>query len=300
MKDGRVACALAALVLATGCSSSGASPASDAGVHTAPESGADATDDGAADGSADGGLDATATGDGSTGSYVLIQQNANPAGTITDVTIHLDPHYASGFGCVPSTSGPCVLDDCSAVDAVDGGTLLVANAGIVSLAGGNAPAPVEIAYAANGMYRPTLIGAALFDAGAVLTVSAPGADFPAFHGESAPAPAAITVTAPAVTMGTYGPTYLFEAGAPLTWSWTGGSAGSSVTFSVESSSLFITCSFDAEGGTGTIPGDVVAQFPAMVSYVTIVSTSSSTFAAGTDTVLFQLESGGPTTYLAPQ
>ena len=160
--------------------------------------------------------------------------------------------------------------------------------------------PVQIAYAANGAYRPTLIGQALFDAGAVFTVSAPGADFPPFHGESAPAPAAITITAPVVTMGTYGPTYPFEAGAPLTWGWTGGSAGSTVTVSVQSADLFITCSFDAAGGTGTIPGDVVAQFPTMVSYVTIVSMSSSTFAAGTDTVLFQIESGGPTSYLGPQ
>ena len=303
---GCVACSIAAVVLATGCSSSGASPAADGGVHTGPEASADATDDGTvdggdgSDGGTDGGADATATGDGSTSSYVLVQQNANSAGTVTDVTIRLDPHYASGLGCVPSTSGPCVLDDCSAVDALDGGVLLVASAGPVTLTGGNASSPVRIPYGFGDIYRATLIGSALFDAGAVLTVSAPGADFPAFHGESAPAPAAITVTAPALTMGIDGPTYPFEAGAPLTWSWTGGSAGSTVTVTVINASLIITCSFDAAAGTGTIPQSVVAQFPSLVTDVRIVSVSYSTLAAGSDTVLFQLESGGPTTYLAAQ
>jgi hypothetical protein len=290
------ALAASLLWLAAGCSSSSTIRPADGGAATTAESGA--TDAGP-EASTDGGTDA-AVGDGSTGSTIVLVQNVTSAGTIGDVSIQLDPHASSGVSCVSTTSGPCVLDDCSAADAVDGGTVVTANAGVVTISGGNLASPLKVTYGAGGQYRPPLIGTALFDAGGVFTVSAPGADFPAFSGQSAPAPSLVTITAPALTAGTYGPTYLFDPAAALPWSWTGGAAGDSVVVTVVSAGVIITCSFDAAGGTGTIPAGVVARFPAMVSNVNIDSVSSATVAAGTDRVSLSLESSGPTTYLAPQ
>jgi hypothetical protein len=283
------------VMLATGCSSSSAGPASDAG-RSVLDSGAG---EGGVDGGSDGGGGAGAA-DGSTTSYVAIEQSVTSAGTIGDISISLDPHYASGLACVRTSSGPCTLDDCTAVDAPDGGALLVESAGTVTLTGGNLGAPLMVAFGAGGQYRPPLIGSPLFDAGAVFRVSAPGDVFPAFSGQSAPAPGAITITTPAVTMGTFGPTYLFDPASPLIWSWTGGSAGASVSFTAVSADVIITCSFDAAGGTGTIPQDVVARFPTAASTIEIISSSSTTLAAGGQSVLFEIESSSPTVYLASQ
>jgi hypothetical protein len=299
-------CALAAgaVAVAAGCSSSSAGPASDAGVRSVVDSAASEGGEGT-DGStgSEGGSDAgsdVALGDGSTSSRVVVEQNVTAAGTIGNIAISLDPHYASGLGCARTTSGPCTLDDCTAVDAPDGGALLEESAGTITLSGGNLPAPLMIAYGAQGAYRPSISGSALFAAGAVFTVSAPGDAFPAFSGQSAPAPGPITITAPAATMGTFGPTYLFDPTAPLTWSWTGGTAGNSVIFTVVNADLIMTCSFDAAGGTGTIPQDVVAKFPTAASTISIFSESSATIAAGTDTVQFEVESSGPQVLIAAQ
>jgi hypothetical protein len=289
------------LMLASGCSSPSASPASDAGSHPVVDSSVESGGDGASsvDASSDGGTDAEIPR-GATSSYVIIEQTITSAATVGDIGIAFDPHYTSGLGCAVTTSGPCTLDDCTVPDTQDGGMLVSESAGTVTLSGGNLGSPLMLGYSSTEQYRPPLIGSALFDAGATFGVSAAGAAFPAFSGQSAPAPGAITITAPAVTMGMFGPTYVFDPAAPLTWGWTGGMAGDSVSFTFVNADVIITCSFDAVGGTGTIPASVVAQLPTMTSSIEIYSVSSAVIDAGGQGVLLAVEQSGPTVYVAAQ
>jgi hypothetical protein len=289
--------AAGALLLASGCSSSGASPASDAGVLPG-------SDSGEAESGADGGIDSgtesgALSGDAGAPSSVVIQQDLTPTLTLGSVAIRLDPHYPGGLGCARTISGPCTIDDCSATDAPDAGELITESAGALTLSGGSLASPLKLSFGANG-YTSPFFGSALFEAGDVFTVSAPGAAFPAFSGQSAPAPGTVTVTSPTPTTGPSGPTYPFDPTAAMTWTWTGGTTGDSVSFTVATADLILTCTFDATAGTGTIPQDVVARFPATEDSIEISAVSSTTLAAGGQSLLFEVASSGPSAYIASQ
>jgi hypothetical protein len=287
----------AALLIAAGCSSNGSSP-SDASTEPARDA---AVETGAVDGA--GQESGTEAGGGPTTGSITVIQNVTSAGDFSQVAIALDRHYASGAACSSSTSGPCTIEDCTAEDSPDAGPSIDESAGTITLTGGAFSMPLMLPFdTPQGQYRPALVPSAIFTAGQVFDVSAPGAQYPGFSGKSAPAPATIVISSPALVDGGLGPTYLFDPTAPLAWSWTNGSAGSSVTFTLVTSSpdLIITCTFDAAGGSGTIPQDVVAMFPSIPTDVQIASISTSLLPAGDQSVLFELESSAPAANIAPQ
>ncbi len=292
--------AIVAFLLLAGCSSNGAAaPDASTGPSRdgAVESGA--VDRGAVDSGQEGGADAE--GGPATGSIAVVQ-NVTSSGAFGQVAVALDRHYASGATCARTTSGPCTVDDCTAVDAPDAGPSIDESAGTITLTGGALTMPLTLAFGAMGQYRTALVPSAIFAAGDTFDVAAPGAQYPGFSGKSAPAPAAVVITAPGVVDGGFGPTYVFDPTAPLAWSWMNGSPGASVAFTVVTSSpdLIITCTFDAAGGTGTIPQDVVARFPSTAADVLIASLSSALLPAGDQSVLFEVESSAPVAYIAPQ
>jgi hypothetical protein len=283
-------------VLACGCSSSTRSA-------TGPEEAGSTSDAGSVDASLDGADEAGGTG--AMPSSILVIQVTPPTGEpFGEVAASFDPRYAAGGGCAQSTSGPCVVQDCSALQAQDAGSPVSDDVGTLALAGGTLQVPLMLPFqAAQQQYRFPLVGRFLFLAGQTMTVSAPGATFPAFSGSSAPGPAPIDITAPVLGTGTSGPTYPFTAGAPLTWSWTvpDGGAGDTVTVTATTStSLVITCSFDALAGTGTIPADVMAKLQTGPTAVQIASLSTATLAAGGQKVQFVLESSGVQVHLQAQ
>ncbi len=284
------------VVLATACSSSSAKP-SDAG---APDgvSGDAAADAGVADAASESGGDSSVA---TAGSSIVIVQLVGSQGSIGDILATFDPHYPAGLGCAHTVSGPCTVDDCTALD-MQGAMLLGESAGTLTVSGGLLPTTLMLHPGAPGTYRDPFAGNPLFGTGDVFQVSAAGDVFPAFSGQSAPGPAPVTITSPAMTTGSAGPTYTYDSTAALPWTWTGGQAGTSVIVSVitHTPDLTVTCTFDATAGAGTIPQDVVAELPAMGSTLQIVAASSTMLAAGNQSVLFELETGGEQAALVPQ
>jgi hypothetical protein len=284
------------VVLATACSSSSAKP-SDAG---APDgvSGDAAADGGVADAASESGGD---SGVATAGSSIVILQLLGLQGSIGDILATFDPHYAAGLGCAHTVSGPCTIDDCTALD-MQGGMLLGESAGTLTVSGALLPTTLMLHPGDAGTYRVPLAGNPLFAMGNVFQVSAAGDVFPAFTGQSANAPALVAITSPAMTTGADGPTYTYDPTTALTWTWTGGQMGTSVIVSVitHAPDLTVTCTFDATAGTGTIPQDVVAKLPPMSSTLQIVAASSTMLAAGSQSVLFELETGGEQTSLVAQ
>lgn len=284
------------LVLATACSTSNAAAPHDAGAQH-DDSGDAGNDAGAPDASEESSGDSA---NPTTGSSIVILQLVGLMGTIGDISATFDPHYPSGLTCARTVSGPCTVDDCTAVD-MQGAMLTGVSAGTLSLSGAKLPTTLMLHPGADDAYEEPLGGNPLFDTGNVFQVSASGDAFPAFSGQSAAAPAPVAITSPAVTMDAGGPTYSFDPAQPLTWTWTGGQTGTSVIFSMYTSSpdLTFTCTFDSTVGTGTIPQDVVAKFPAMPSTLQIVAATSATLTAGSQSVVFSLETGSQPS-LAPQ
>ena len=284
------------VVLATACSSSSTKP-SDAGAPDGP-SGDAAADAGLADAAPESGGD---SGVATAGSSIVILQLVGSTASVADIVATFDPHYAAGLGCARTVSGPCTVDDCTALD-MQGAMLMGESAGTLTVSGALLPTAIMIHPGATGTYRQLLGGNPLFGAGDVFQVSTAGDVFAALTGQSAPGPAPVTITSPAMTMGTVGPTYTYDPTAALTWTWTGRQAGASVIVSVLTSApdLTVTCTFDATAGTGTIPQDVVAKLPAMPSTLQIVAATSTMLAAGSQSVLFELETGGEQSALAPQ
>ena len=269
-----------ALFFALGCSSSSGQSTADGG------SGGDTGTTGDTGGGG---------GGGSTENAVVISQGDDPAvGFISLLTASIHAHYSSASVCTATTSGPCVLSSCKS----DAGTLTDESAGTITVTGGKLAGPESIKIGSNGQYTVFSEMKQIFAAGDTFKVTAAGGAFPAFSGESAPAPAVLTLTGPASTAGTAGPVYGFDPTKALTWTWTGGSAGDSVIFNTANltTNVLIACTFDAAGGTGPIPADVVAKLPHGTSAVPAdmfyFAQSSTTVSAGSQSVSINVTSSG--------
>jgi len=293
----RWGCAIAAssglLLWLAACSSSSHGTPAEAGTST--DSG---TDDAAFDAGIESGRD---SGSAPPAGSIVIVQLVGLNGTVGDITASFDAQYPSGLACVRTVSGPCTIDDCTAVD-MQGATLQGQSAGTLTLVGGTPSTTAMLHAGAGDLYKQPLGGNPLFAAGDVFAASADGGTFPAFSGQSAPAPGAVAITSPTTIMGSDGPTYKFDPTAALAWTWTGGQAGTSVIFTTYTSSpdLAINCAFDSTAGAGTIPQDVLAKLPATPSLLQIVAATSTTLAVGSQGVLFELETGGAQSSLTPQ
>lgn len=200
-------------------------------------------------------------------------------GTITLVEISDTVASASAFfsqggtasegpdaDCTKREEGSCSVVVCNYGPTPDAGTVEDAgtppaapHAGVITINGGTeiTLTPDE----ATGLY-PTLTAPALTNIWdtADIAVSAAGATVPAFADSLAP-PAAITFTAPALDFVT--PLAIDKAN-DLAVTWDNGAAGTKVSFLLATTkpgvkSAMITCSFDAAGGTGSVPKGALAD-----------------------------------------
>jgi hypothetical protein len=229
-----------------------------------PSSGQTTGDGGSGGDSASGNKDTGTGGDtgggGGTQNAVTISQEDDPSvGFIGLISASFDPHYASASACTGTTSGACTLSSCKP----GSGKLTNDNGGTVTVTGGKLPGPESVKLGSDGNYTNYTTSKQMFATGDTFMVTGSGAAFPAFSGESAPAPGVLTITGPASMAGTAGPVYGFDPTKALTWTWTGGTAGDSAVFNTANldTGVNIVCMFDAGGGTGTIPADVVAKLP---------------------------------------
>jgi hypothetical protein len=156
-------------------------------------------------------------------------------------------------GCTTTSSGACTLTECPPANT-DAGTpqpVTPPTAGNITISGGKRT--VTLSPKADGSY-PTEVDSmkALYAGGETLTVSAAGAQVPAFS---------TTLTAPArIKVSTMPPTSITRsAGFPIAWS--GGNTGE-VTLGLYAGTSWITCSAPATSGSAVIPGTLLGKLPA--------------------------------------
>ncbi len=162
-------------------------------------------------------------------------------------------------GCTITMSGGCTLTQCP--PAGDGGvpmTTTLPTAGTVSISGGKRAA--SISPKTDGTYPTDSDNMKpLYAGGETLTISATGGTVPAFSG-TVVAPARVRVTSPAVPAA--GSSLAISRSSALSFAWSGGTVGE-VTFGVypQSATSWVTCSFPANAGAGSIPSSLLSKLP---------------------------------------
>ena len=205
-----------------------------------------------------------------------------------------------GSVCSSTTSGPCVLSDCTA-SGVDAGAPdgLSDPAGTITFKGGALPAGYGTTYADQGIYvyKETPVTGAPWNLGDPITVTATGEWVPRFTA---------TVPAPALTASVAAPALVADAGSdagapsvdrtqPYLVSWTGASGGK-IDFVLNSGGTTLhtvsaTCTFDAAAGSGTVPAGVMAKMVAGPGDSLLYLASDTTVVSGQYTVAVSVQSG---------
>lgn len=246
---------LFAFLLAAGCGSS--SSTTDGGGG---DGGGNPTDGG---GGADGALPTTKY----VGTVVLTQADAQLAGgqaykSFSVGASFLQPSGGSGGtgSGTTTTDGPCTITTAGdAGAAADAGTLALLPAGTLSVEGGLVA--VSVTPNAQNQYSKSMNGATLWNGGETLTAKATGDAMgaPAFD-LAIMAPGKATITAPMLA-GLGQPTTIPRS-ANLSVAWTGGTGTLRAFFFVTGGSTWISCSFPASAGSGTVPATALAKLPA--------------------------------------
>lgn len=193
----------------------------------------------------------------------------------------------SSVRCTQRTQGACTINECT-TPATDGGAAPqdagasnngARSAGVITISGGGQM--VQLMPGADNQYMTSNQQVQVFAPGTALTVSAAGDPMgvPAFTGMLT-MPSAVTVTAPMLSFTAATPISRSQA---LAAAWTGGTTGKvSVVLvsSQSSSSVTVSCSFDAAGGTGTVPADIMALLPAGTGTIAVGSTDTREQMAG--------------------
>ena len=120
---------------------------------------------------------------------------------------------------------------------------------------------VTLTPAADKTYDRITGSTALFVGGETFTVTADGADVPAFTA-TLMAPSKLTLTAPALPAANAALKVTRSSGIEATW--TGASSGEVVLYfdeAASSNAFSTTCTFPASAGKGTIPAAAFADFP---------------------------------------
>lgn len=259
--------------------------------------------------SSSGGSSGGGSGSGSGGSSsgrttygeVVVAQSAPTDGGAATGTLAatFGERDAGGPTCAVTTSGPCQIQDCSAVLAGDASTPVGVSAGNVTVSGGKLPAPVTLSFSATDGYTSAFEMTQLFAPGDVFQVTATGDTVSAFSGTTPPAPGLISLTSPApVGMELGSPVYPIDLTKSATFSWSGGATGAKTIVSVTNldTNVIVLCTFDAAAGTGTIPADAVAKFPSATTTIPqplTVTTSVTSTVAGGGGVSLVVETGAP-------
>src|SRR5581483_903868 len=168
------------------------------------------------------------------------------------INVITNPFAADGGTIVSSAAASfensCQLDPIGPCTSIACATTAMHDSGTITIAGG--ASPQTLGYGAMG-YPNLNSAAALWPAGTHLTVSATGADVPAWN-LSLVMPASVTITAPDLTGMPTAP-----RSSDLAFTWQGGSQSISVTLA--QGKTVIRCEFPAAGGSGSIPTAVLQQ-----------------------------------------
>jgi len=222
---------------------------------------------GGGDGGGDGG---GAAGDMASGplrgGWVYLQSSSQVINAMTYSSSFASASFWQVTGALPPStctvthSGTCTLTRCP--PAGDAGTAPVTqapDAGTLTIKGG--ARTVTLSPDANGAYGNDVDNMnALYAGGETLTISASGGSAPAFSG-TLTAPAKAQVLSPTMPAAGASLPIARASGFPLSWS--GGSNGE-VTVGVyaQGGGAWVTCSFPASAGSGSVPSSLLSQLPA--------------------------------------
>jgi hypothetical protein len=190
---------------------------------------------------------------------------SSPSGTITVRSATTSRVIAdfSNTTCVATTVGGCLLRDCPPGDlAVAALTPDVGTIHVVAPMG-----DVMVTPQSNGTYLPLTVPNPLWTvAGASVTVSGSGADFPAFS-TMLVAPTAVTVVNPLAGA------FDVPRNSDFAVSWTGGSAGH-VTVEIDGAQKRLSCEFAVAAGNASLPAAGLTALPAGAATMTITVDST--------------------------
>ncbi|OGQ77307.1 MAG: hypothetical protein A2289_00095 [Deltaproteobacteria bacterium RIFOXYA12_FULL_58_15] len=171
----------------------------------------------------------------------------------SSLQVSFGPRRASDPNCSVVDAGACSKTTC-----VSGGAR--PSAGAIAVTGG-LQTPVA-SPDSNGIYTVSGLASSqsLFSTGTSLSVTATGADVPAFT-ESVVTPVSITVSSPTFTTGAI----TVDTSADLSVAWSGATAGEVLlvaggTISASSSTVVMYCRYDAVDGSGTVPASILSGF----------------------------------------
>jgi hypothetical protein len=228
-----------------------------------------ATGDGGGGSGGDGGSvqPTTKSGGVTVQSYTATQATTGTALAAGD----LSAEFEAASACPTTTIGPCVLSSCGIPTAT------AESAGTITVTG--ALVPASISPAADKTYT-ALMTQPLFSGGETLTVTAAGADVPAFT-HTLVAPAKITITSPAKPASA-SPYLMIDRSAGFSVAWTGGGA-STVQIALlggTGSNLDLSCHFPASAGSATIPASALAMLPAGTGGFAMAAIATDSLVAG--------------------
>lgn len=240
-------------------------------------------------------------------------QSGGDAGTITDTTRVLlgssraSPGVASTFSYaqayfvesdgVPArttrtTSGPCTLSTTVGVGHT-GGSSRVLSAGAIAVGGLRAPITLSPVTQVPG-YSTFQQADYLWSGGEPVSVSAPGAEVPAFSAQVI-APSQVTITAPALPAGGAHLAIDRAKDFPVAWS-SGGSGQVELRIAILSMdpsstpSYELDCDFPSSAGTAMVPSAALSLLPKDSGPLTFAALSRGSVAAGKFDVEIQLSS----------
>ena len=201
-----------------------------------------------------------------------------------------------GRVCSTTTSGPCVLTDCTASGADAGASDGLSDpAGSIRIEGGALPAGYGTSYQDDGTYayEETPVTGAPWNVGDPITFTASGEWVPTFTA-TVPAPAT-SATVSTVDAGTDAGAAPVDRTQPYVVHWTG-AAGGKVDLVVNSGGTTLhtvsaACTFDAAAGMGAVPAAVLAKMVAGPAETLLYPASDTTVIAGQYTVSVSVQSG---------
>jgi hypothetical protein len=150
-------------------------------------------------------------------------------------------------GCTVTTSGACAYYSCPTATTQNG-----VSAGTITVSGPWLTTPLTVTPNAGSNIYQYASSSPGFTAGQTLTVTASGADVPAFGPESVIAPQLALLTSPAMVDGG---TTIVPTGTDLQVAWSGGQAGATMFFEAASSTGqdYTYCTWNGSDGQGTVP-----------------------------------------------
>lgn len=220
------------------------------------------------------GISSSSSG-GANGTIYLEQCAASfCSGQSFDVYASFFPTTQGNGGCTGTTTGACTYYSCSNSMQQNG-----VSAGTLTVSGPWLTTPVMISPTSGTNDYQYMSSSPGYTAGQTLTVTASGAQVPAFGPESVVAPQLTQLTSPA--MAPDGGTLTIPTTSDLPITWSGGQPGATLLIeAVGTAQDYTYCSFNGSDGQGVIPAAALKPFSGSSGYLIYGQYNTTSFFSG--------------------